>query len=117
MPGATGALAGETDVVKDFSGLSADGVKQESEDGDKLNLSELTEDLAVKPTLTFLPTAGAAFTGVKGRVRYVQDDKAGTDNDLTHVQVDLDGSAEDDAEFQVTLEGLHSLTGADLILA
>lgn len=85
MPGATGTLAGETDVVKDFSGLGADGVNQESEDGDKLNLSGLTEDLAVKPTLTFLPMEGAAFTGVKGRVRYVQDDKAGTDNDLTHV--------------------------------
>ena len=53
LPGATGTLAGETDVVKDFSGLGADGVKQESEDGDKLNLSELTEDLAVKPMLTF----------------------------------------------------------------
>ncbi len=108
-------------MVKDFSGLGADGVKQESEDGDKLNLSELTEDLAVKPTLAFLPTAGAAFTGVKGRVRYVQDDKAGSDDALTHVQVDLDGSADEnggyDAEFQVTLERLHSLTGADLILA
>ncbi len=115
LPEAAGTLAGETDVVKDFSGLGADGVKQASEDGDKLDLSGLTEDLAVKPTLTFLATKGAAFSGVGGQVKWWQD------GGQTHVQVDLDGTAdangEYDAEFQVTLDGLHDLTGADLILA
>ena len=119
LPEATGTLAGETDVVKDFSGLGADGVKQESEEGDKLDLSRLTEDLEVKPTLTFIGTtafsgAGAGTSSV-GEVRYAQDDQAGTDNDVTHVTADLDGDG--DADFQVTLEGLHTLTGADLILA
>ena len=113
----TRTLEQETDVVKKFSGLKLDGVKQADEDGDKLDLSGLTEGMEVKPTLTF----GAGFTGVAGQVRYVQEDKAGTDNDVTHVQVDLDGVADAegnyDAEFQVTLEGLHVLTAADLILA
>ena len=121
LPGATGTLAGETDVVEDFSGLGADGVKQASEDGDELDLSDLTEDLEMKPTLTFLATEGAGFTGVKGQVRYEQEDEAGTENDVTHVQVDLDGAADAEgnyaAEFQVTLDGLHTLTAADLILA
>ena len=117
----TRTLEQETDVVEDFSGLGADGVKQAREDGDQLDLSDLTEDLEVKPTLTFLATQGAGFTGVKGQVRYVQEDEAGTDNDVTHVQVDLDGATDAegnyDAEFQVTLDGLHSLSAADLILA
>jgi len=116
LPGATGTLAGETDVVKDFSGLGADGVKQESEDGDRLDLSGLTEDLAVKPTLTFIgPTtfsgAGAGMPSV-GEVRYAQDD-AGPGDAVTHVTADLYG----DADFQVTLEGWRILTGADVMLA
>ena len=116
-----GDLAAETDVVEDFSGLGEDGVKQADEDGDKLHLSALTEGLEVKPTLTFLTTQGAGFTGRAGQVRYEQEDEAGTENDVTHVQMDLDGVADAEgnyaAEFQVTLEGLHTLTAADLILA
>ena len=108
-------------MVTDFSGLGSDGVKQASEDGDQLDLSDLTEEMEEKPTLTFLPTEGAGFTGVKGQVRYEQEDRAGTDNDVTHVQVDLDGAVDAagnyDAEFQVTLDGLHMLSAADLILA
>ena len=49
LPGATGALAGETDVVTDFSGLGSDGVKQANEDGDQLDLSDLTEEMEGKP--------------------------------------------------------------------
>lgn len=66
-------------------------------------------------SLTFRPTQGAAFTGVKGQVRYFHE--AGK----THVQVDMDGGTNADgeyeAEFEVTLDGLHTLTDADLILA
>ena len=107
------------DVVKDFSGLGADGVKQESEDGDKLDVSGLTEDMEEGATLRFIETtafsgAGAGTPSV-GEVRYAQDDQAGTDTDVTHVTADLDGDG--DADFQVTLEGLHTLTGADVILA
>ena len=116
-----GDLNAKTDTVEDFSGLDADGVKQAHEHGDKLDLSGLTEDMEVKPTLTFLTTEGAGFTGVAGQVRYERKDEAGTENDVTHVQVDLDGLADAegnyDAEFQVTLDELHSLTAADLILA
>lgn len=121
LPGATGTLAGETDVVTDFSGLESDGVKQASEDGDQLDLSDLTEEMEEKPVLSWLATEGAGFTGVKGQVRYVQEDETGTDDDVTHVQVDLDGAMDAAgnyaAEFQVTLDGLHTLSAADLILA
>ena len=65
--------------------------------------------------MTFRSEQGAAFTGVKGQVRYFHE--AGK----THVQVDLDGAAnaegEYEAEFEVTLEGVHTVTDADLILA
>ena len=68
-----------------------------------------------------LATEGAGFTGIKGQVRYEQEDQAGTDNDVTHVQVDLDGAVDAagnyDAEFQVRRDGLHTLSAADLILA
>ena len=95
------------DVVKDFSGSGGQG--------DKLDLSGLKLDMEAGTTLTFRTEQGAAFTGVKGQVRYFQD------KGNTHVQVDLDGEANADgeyeAEFEVTLEGVHTVTDGDLILA
>ena len=113
----TRTLSDETDTVKDF--------KQSQ--GDRLDLRDLknhslfTGGTTPGTGLSLREPEGAAFTGVKGQVKWWQDDKTGDDNDVTHVQVDLDGVADEngeyDAEFQVTLEGLHTLTGTDLILA
>ena len=113
----TRTLSDETDTVSDFT----------QSEGDRLDLRGLkdhslfTGGTTPGRELSLLETKGSAFTGVKGQVKWWQVDYPGTDNDVTHVQVDLDGIADAngayDAEFQVTLDGLHDLTGADLILA
>ena len=106
----TRTLAGETDTVTDFSG----------QEGDSLDLRDLkTHSLFIGGTtpgteLSLLRDEGAAFTGVKGQIRWWWDDQPGTDNDVTHVQVDLDGDG--NANFQVDLTGLHSLVVADFDL-
>ena len=107
----TRTLSDETDTVKDFS----------QSEGDRLDLRGLkahslfTGGTTPGRELSLLETKGAAFTGVKGQVKWWQD------GGQTHVQVDLDGEANADggydAEFQVTLDGLHTLTDTDLILA
>ena len=107
----TRTLADETDTVTDFS----------LQEGDSLDLhflkrhSLFTGGTTPGTELSLLRGVGAAFTGVKGQVRWWQDDQTGTDNDVTHVQVDLDGDG--NANFQVDLTGLHSLTATDFILA
>ena len=131
LPGATGTLADETDRVWDFSGLGADGVKQASEDGDKLDLSGLTETRSYAE-LKFLGTGNFSGTGLladgttsnpafKGEVRYSyrgDTTDADTTNDTLHTDVTVDLDGDGAADFQVTLEGAHyTLTGADLILA
>ena len=97
------------DVVKDFSGSGGDG--------DKLDLSKLKLDMEAGATLTFLAAKGAAFTGVAGQVkwRWGGEDTPTEDDDVTHVQVDMNGDG--NADFQVDLTEWHTVTVADLILA
>ena len=102
--------------------------------GDRLDLRGLMEHslftggTTAGTTLSLLTTQGAAFTGVKGQVRYIHavGNKADThtNNDsYTRVQVDLDGVADADgnydAEFEVVLMGeeYYTLTDADMLLA
>ena len=112
LPGATGTLAGETDVVKDFSGLGADGVKQDGEDGDKLDLRGL-KDASDNTTLR-LADSGAGRVWYSHRAGNTTDDVT-TNDRLTDVFVDLDGNGA--ADFQVTLEGATdiTLTAADFL--
>ena len=112
-PTTDATLRAETDVVKDFSGLGADGVEQASEQGDKLDFSGLKEHSLFRggERLSFLSTEGAAFTNVKGQVRYEQNEE----KDETYVQVDLNGDG--GADFQVTLDDSLTLTAAHVILA
>ena len=119
----TGALPGETDKVWDFSGLGSDGVKQESEHGDKLDLRGLKNHSLFTETpagtvLSLLRDEGAAFTSVKGQVKwweYEEDtDGDGQKEDWTKVAADLDGDG--NANFQVMLYGHdHDLTAADFV--
>ena len=120
----TRTLPVETDNVWDFT----------QSQGDRLDLRGLTEHslftggTTAGTTLSLLMTQGAAFTGVKGQVRYMHavgnTADTHTNNDrYTRVEVDLDGVADADgnydAEFQVVLMGeeYYTLTGADLLLA
>ena len=120
----TRTLPVETDNVWDFT----------QSQGDRLDLRGLTEHslftggTTAGTTLSLLTTQGAAFTGVKGQVRYIHavgnTTDTSTNNDrYTRVEVDLDGVADADgnydAEFQVVLMGeeYYTLTDADLLLA
>ena len=115
-------LNAKTDLVTDFHGINkTDSQGNDLSQGDRLDLRGLADhsSLPTGTKLTFIGTN--AFSGTKqvysgaGSVRYWQDDKAGTANDVTHVLVDLDGNG--NADFQVDLTGLHTLGDADLLLA
>ncbi len=116
----TRTLADETDRVWDFSGLGSDGVKQEDEDGDKLDLSGLKTakgltKIVFKGTDAF--SAGGASSKI-GEVRYwhqpVQDNPPeGQHGKWTKVAADLNGDG--DADFQVELYGHLDLTVADFV--
>ena len=106
----TRTLADETDTVTDFSGQEGDSLDLRGLKSHSLFTGGTTPGTA----LSLLRDEGAAFTGVKGQIRWWWDDQPGTDNDVTHVQVDLDGDG--NANFQVDLTGLHSLVVADFDL-
>ena len=84
---------GTPDVVKDFSGSGGDG--------DKLDLSDLTE----------------TEDGTALRVEYQQFGQTGSSTVKTIVQVDLngDGVMETGEDFQLELTGHHDLTEADFV--
>lgn len=63
---------------------------------------------------TFLATQGAAFTGARGQLRWLQEDPAGTASDKTIVMGDINGDRV--ADFHVELTGLITLTNDDFIL-
>ena len=92
----------ETDTGEDFTQSQVD----------KLDFRGLKEHSLFRggERLSFLATEGAAFTGVKGQVRYEQDQ----DKDETYVQVGLDGNG--GVDFQVTPDESLTLTAADLLL-
>jgi len=62
----------------------------------------------------FLATMNAAFTGAKGALRWRQENPAGSVNDKTIVEGDIDGNKV--ADFQIELTGLKALNAADFVL-
>ena len=95
----TGKGPATRDVIKDFVHLT-----------DDIDLSTIDANGAAagNTAFSFLATKGAAFTGVKGQLHWLQ--AAGK----TIVEGDIDGNKV--ADFQIELTGLVTLTGADFIL-
>ena len=92
------------DVIRDFVHLS-----------DDIDLSTIDANgAAAGHTFSFVAAQGTAFSGAKGQVRWFQDNPAGTVNDKTIVQGDINGDKV--ADFQIQLAGLQTLTAADFIL-
>ncbi len=89
------------DRVMDFSGSEGEA--------DRLDLAALGNDLRF--------IGDTAFSSTAGEVRYTQRgaDTSSKDDDVTDVEVDLDGGGA--ADLKIELVGLHSLTRADLIWA
>ena len=96
---------GETrDIITDFAHLS-----------DDIDLSTIDANgSAPGNTFSFLAAQGAAFTGVAGQLRWLQDNQPGTANDKTIVEGDINGNGL--ADFQIQLTGLKTLTASDFIL-
>ena len=92
------------DIIKDFVHLS-----------DDIDLSTIDANgAAAGNTFSFLAAKGAAFTGVAGELRWFQQNSAGTANDKTIIEGDINGNRV--ADFQIQLTGLKTLTAADFIL-
>lgn len=70
--------------------------------------------LAGDQAFSFLATQGAAFTGVRGQLRWVHENPAGTANDKTIVMGDVNGDRA--ADFHVELTGLVNLGIGDFAL-
>ncbi len=94
----TGKGPATRDVIKDFVHLT-----------DDIDLSTIDANgAAAGNAFSFLPAMGAAFTGVKGQLHWLQ--AAGK----TIVEGDIDGNKV--ADFQIELTGLVTLTSGDFIL-
>ena len=63
---------------------------------------------------TLLAVEGAAFTGIRGQLRFDQQNLPGSANDKTIVEGDINGDRT--ADFQLQLNGLKTLTAGDFIL-
>jgi hypothetical protein len=101
----TGRTAATRDIIKDFV-----------HNVDKIDLSTIDANGggAGDAAFTFLAANGAAFTGAGAELRWVQNNPAGTANDKTIVEGDLNGDRV--ADFQIELTGLKVLTAGDFIL-
>ncbi len=101
----TGKTASTRDIIKDFTHL-----------GDDIDLSTIDANgtAAGNGVFSFQAAKGAAFTGVKGQLHWTQFNAAGTINDKTIIEGDINGDKV--ADFQIELTGLKTLTAADFVL-
>ena len=82
---------------------------------DRIDLSTIDANgAAAGHTFAFLAANGAAFGGLAGQLRWFQQNLAGTANDKTIVEGDINGNKV--ADFQIELTGLKTLTAADFVL-
>jgi Ca2+-binding RTX toxin-like protein len=83
---------------------------------DKFDFSQIDAKplLSGDQAFTLLATAGAAFTGTAGQLRWFREDVAGTANDNTIIVGDINGDKI--ADFQVEIDGLFNLSSSDFVL-
>ena len=101
----TGKTAATRDIITDFQHLT-----------DDVDVSTIDANGAApgNTAFKFLAAKGAAFTGVKGQIHWFQQNPAGTANDKTIIEGDIDGNRV--ADFQIELSGLKTLSAADFLL-
>ena len=106
----TSKSAGTRDVISDFTHSNTLKLS------DRIDLVGIDANtaLAGDQAFKFLAAKNAAFTGVKGQLHWLQEDHAGTANDKTIVEGDIDGDRK--ADFQIELTGLKILVASDFIL-
>ncbi len=102
-------LGSTRDVITDFRKTTANGF-----DLIDLALIDARESTAdSNEAFVFRATKGAAFTG-EGQIRWFQEDRAGTANDKTIIEGNIDANL--GADFQIELRGLVTLKATDFIL-
>ena len=93
------------DIIRDFAHLV-----------DDIDLSTIDANGAApgNTAFSFLALKGDQFNGVAGELRWFQSNPAGTANDRTIIEGDINGNRV--ADFQIELTGLKTLTAADFVL-
>jgi Ca2+-binding RTX toxin-like protein len=100
-----GKAASTRDRITDFT---------RSSDDIDLSTIDANGSAAGNAAFKFIAAKGAAFTGVKGQLKWSQINAAGTANDKTIIEGDINGDGRPD--FQIELAGLKTLTSGDFIL-
>lgn len=85
-------------------------------EGDRINLFSVDANgtASGNGAFTLLTTVGAAFTGVRGELRYQQYNVSGTANDKTIIYGDVNGDKK--ADFEIAVMGLETFKAGDFIL-
>lgn len=97
------------DVITDFKKTTTNGF-----DLIDLSLIDAQDGAgAANDAFAFKATKGAAFTGI-GQIRWFQEDRAGTANDKTIIEGNVDADLA--ADFQIELKGLVALKATDFVL-
>ncbi len=99
----TGKLSLTRDIIKDFAHLS-----------DRIDLSNLDARAGVAGNQAFHFIGSQGFAGQKAELHYFKQNLAGTANDRTIVEGDINGDGL--ADFQIQLAGLKTLTVTDFVL-
>ncbi len=100
-----GKTAAIRDVIKDFV---------HNVDDIDLRTIDANGTAAGNGVFKFLAAEGAAFTGVKGQLRWDQQNLPGRANDKTILEGDITGDKK--VDFQIELSGLKILTAGDFFL-
>lgn len=104
----TGILATTRDIISDFTHNATVSLS------DRIDLSTIDANTKLAGDQAFIWKATAAFTGVAGQLHYRLENLAGTANDKTIIEGDINGDKI--ADFQIELTGLKTLVAADFIL-
>ncbi|MFM9860635.1 hypothetical protein RUR49_19425 [Pseudoxanthobacter sp. M-2] len=96
-------LGADRDIIRDFVHLV-----------DDIDLSTIDANGSAPGNTAFSFIGNTAFSGVKGQLRFTQNDLPGTQLDKTFVDGDVNGDGI--ADFRIQLTGLVNLTGSDFVL-
>jgi Ca2+-binding RTX toxin-like protein len=103
----TTKVSSTRDVITDFTHNATLSLS------DRIDLSTIDANGAAAGD-AFRFIGAASFSGVAGQLRYRQENPAGTANDKTIVEGDIDGNRT--VDFQIELTGLKALVTADFFL-
>lgn len=101
----TGKTSSSRDIIMDFTHGS-----------DDIDLSTIDANgtASGNAAFKFLAAKGAAFTGVKGQLKWSQINSSNNALDKTIIEGDINGDRR--ADFQIELKGIKTLTSSDFIL-